>query len=272
MEPPPPELSSPPSSRRSPARSAPRRSPAKPPQLAALFSRGRPPFHAFAAPSCSPARSSARRCVLIDKLDKMPAEEVRAMLEAEAGVPAAAVDTLLSTLELTDLAALEAVMGADSPALRELRELFSLAEAYGLSEWLVLDLSVVRGLAYYTGVVFEGFDRSGELRAIFGGGRYDRLLGTFGGEELPAAGFGFGDAVIFEMLQSKGLLPTLPASTVQVVVFAMNADLRPQAMSIASSLRDAGVRVDMVRPLRWRRNRARRPSRLRPRRRRDTAG
>ena len=56
----------------------------------------------------------------------------------------------------------------------------------------------VRGLAYYTGVVFEGFDRSGELRAIFGGGRYDKLLGSFGGEDLPAAGFGFGDAVIVE--------------------------------------------------------------------------
>ena len=56
----------------------------------------------------------------------------------------------------------------------------------------------MRGLAYYTGVVFEGFDRSGELRAIFGGGRYDKLLGSFGGEDLPAAGFGFGDAVIVE--------------------------------------------------------------------------
>ena len=52
----------------------------------------------------------------------------------------------------------------------------------------MLDLSVVRGLAYYTGAVFEGFDRSGELRAIFGGGRYDKLLGTFGGEDLPVSG------------------------------------------------------------------------------------
>ena len=107
-------------------------------------------------------------------------------------------------------------MGADSPAVVELKQLFTLAEAYGLKEWLVLDLGVVRptphtptrlyetcalyadtpptrnppsppciaslqvrGLAYYTGTVFEGFDRTGELRAIFGGGRYDKLLSTF---------------------------------------------------------------------------------------------
>jgi len=70
----------------------------------------------------------------------------------------------------------------------------------------------VRGLAYYTGIVFEGFDRSGELRAIFGGGRYDKLLGSFGGEDLPAAGFGFGDAVIVELLTlplTLTLTPTL---------------------------------------------------------------
>ena len=58
------------------------------------------------------------------------------------------------------------------------------------------------------GTVFEGFDRAGQLRAICGGGRYDRLLGTFGGADAPCAGFGFGDAVIVELLKDKGLLPT----------------------------------------------------------------
>lgn len=59
-----------------------------------------------------------------------------------------------------------------------------------------------------TGIVFEGFDRAGQLRAICGGGRYDKLLGTFGGEDQPCAGFGFGDAVIVELLKDKGLLKT----------------------------------------------------------------
>ena len=66
----------------------------------------------------------------------------------------------------------------------------------------------MRGLSYYTGVVFEGFDRKGELRAIFGGGRYDRLMSTYGGEDVPCAGFGFGDAVIVELLKERDLLPS----------------------------------------------------------------
>ncbi len=70
-----------------------------------------------------------------------------------------------------------------------------LAPALLPQDWLVFDPSVVRGLAYYTGTVFEGFDREGKLRAICGGGRYDRLLSAFGGEDVPMAGFGFGDAV-----------------------------------------------------------------------------
>lgn len=64
--------------------------------------------------------------------------------------------------------------------INQLRKLFALAESYGISDWLVLDCSVVRGLAYYTGTVFEAFDRRGKLRAIAGGGRYDALLESFG--------------------------------------------------------------------------------------------
>ena len=138
------------------------------------------------------------------------------------------------------------MLGEGSVAVRELRELFGLAEAYGYDEWLVLDLTVVRGLAYYTGIVFEGFDRSGELRAIFGGGRYDRLLSSFGGEDLPAAGFGFGDAVIMELLKMTGKMPSLPRSAAQAVVFAMDEALRPTAMGVASALRGAGGGADLV--------------------------
>ncbi|CAM8959940.1 unnamed protein product [Rhodiola kirilowii] len=89
--------------------------------------------------------------------------------------------------------------------------LFSLAENFGYSNWIQFDASIVRSLAYYTGIVFEGFDRQGKLRAICGGGR---LLSTFGGDDIPACGFGFGDAVIVEtsyskvqLLKEKGLLP-----------------------------------------------------------------
>lgn len=88
-----------------------------------------------------------------------------------------------------------AKLGENAEGVVDIRTLLELSEAYGIREWLTFDASVVRGLSYYTGVVFEGFDKSGELRAICGGGRYDQLLETMGGESVPAVGFGFGDAV-----------------------------------------------------------------------------
>merc|ERR1719460_654326 len=136
-------------------------------------------------------------------------------------------------------------MGEGSAAVAELRSLFSLADAYGIRDWLVLDLTVVRGLAYYTGIVFEGFDRSGELRAIFGGGRYDKLLGSFGGEDLPAAGFGFGDAVIVELLKMTDKLPALSRTEVRAVVFPFDEQLRETAMG-AAAVRGAGMATDLV--------------------------
>ena len=193
-----------------------------------------------------PEDKFASTCVLVDKLDKLPEDEVRKLL-LEQGLPEDSTSKLLSTLAITSFEELEAAMGADSPAVAELRQLFELAKAYQLEDWLVLDLSVVRGLAYYTGAVFEGFDRSGELRAIFGGGRYDKLLGTFGGNNLPAAGFGFGDAVIVELLKMKGLLPDFSTSSTDTVLIGMQDEsLRPMAMESAMAMRAAGVKTDLV--------------------------
>jgi len=90
-----------------------------------------------------PEDKFASTCVLVDKLDKLPADEVRAAL-LEQGLPADSAEKLLTTLAITDFAALESAMGADSPAVLALKELFDLADAYGLKDWLVLDLSVVR--------------------------------------------------------------------------------------------------------------------------------
>ena len=72
------------------------------------------------------------------------------------------------------------------------------------STWVTIDLKIVRGLAYYTGIVFELFDAKGELRAICGGGRYDKLLQSLGGVDLPALGFGMGDVVLAELLRDAG--------------------------------------------------------------------
>ena len=199
-----------------------------------------------------PDEHFAAVCVLVDKLEKVPREAIAGDMAA-LGLDDAMVDAILDALSLRDLDGLEGVLGADHAAVVELRQLFALAAAYGIAEWLVFDASVVRGLAYYTGLVFEAFDRGATLRAVCGGGRYDRLLSTFGGKDLPACGFGFGDVVILELLKDKGLLPDLPA-TLDAVVFPMGEDVRAFATRAATRLRRRGQSVDLIlepKKLKW---------------------
>ncbi len=113
----------------------------------------------------------------------------------------------------------------------------------GLGDYIQVDLSVVRGLAYYTGFVFEAFDRKGEFRAIAGGGRYDDLLHKLGEESLPAAGFGMGDVVIGDIFKAKGLLPAAPAALDAYVIIPDEA-YRPAALGVVQRLREAGLATD----------------------------
>ena len=188
--------------------------------------------------------SFTKACVIVDKMDKLPEEAVSAQL-SDLGISDSSITTIQSVLSVTELPELRDMLSPDSMAVSELERLFQLLESYGISEWTTFDASVVRGLAYYTGPVFEAHDRGGELRAICGGGRYDRLIGTLGGRDLPATGFGFGDMVIMELLSEKGLLPDI-SSRVSDVVFSMDESLRGAAMEVSSKLRGAGRRVDLV--------------------------
>ena len=188
--------------------------------------------------------SFTKTCVIVDKMDKLPEETVSAQL-SDLGISDSSITTIQSVLSLTDLPELRDMLSPDSMAVSELERLFQLLESYGISDWTTFDASVVRGLAYYTGPVFEAQDRGGELRAICGGGRYDKLIGTLGGRDLPATGFGFGDMVIMELLSDKGLLPDI-SSRVSDVVFSMDESLRGAAMEVSSKLRGAGRTVDLV--------------------------
>ena len=186
----------------------------------------------------------AQTCVIVDKMDKLPEDVIQAQL-TDLGLSSNSISTILSVLGITDLDSLSSALNSDSEALIELQSLFSLCESYGISDWVSFDASVVRGLAYYTGPVFEAHDRAGNLRAICGGGRYDKLIGTLGGNDLPATGFGFGDMVVMELLADKGLLPEL-SNGVDDVVFGMGRELRGAAMQVAAKLRSAGRTVDLV--------------------------
>ena len=186
----------------------------------------------------------AKTCIIVDKMDKLPADVVSEQL-GDLGLEKSAIQTIQSTLVIKDMNSLEEILGKESAAVTELTSLFSALEAYGISGWIEFDASIVRGLAYYTGPVFEAHDRAGELRAICGGGRYDKLLSTLGGKDLPATGFGFGDMVIMELLEEKGLVPELIGG-VDDVVISLSPELRNAAMSVATSLRSTGKSVDLV--------------------------
>ncbi|MDQ6872118.1 MAG: histidine--tRNA ligase [Gemmatimonadota bacterium] len=117
-----------------------------------------------------------------------------------------------------------------------MREYMGFLDALGVGDWVDFDLSIVRGLAYYTGKVFELFDAKAEFRAICGGGRYDDLLATIGGVDLPALGFGMGDVVLTELLRARNLLPT-PELATEYWVASEDESMLPDVMSVAGRLR-----------------------------------
>ena len=139
----------------------------------------------------------------------------------------------------TDLNALAAEFRHSPRVMEEIthmREYTNFLDALGVGDWIDFDLSIVRGLAYYTGKVFELFDAKGEFRAICGGGRYDDLLSTIGGVDLPALGFGMGDVVLTELLRSRDLLPT-PELGTEYWVAADDESMLQDVMTVAGRLR-----------------------------------
>jgi histidyl-tRNA synthetase len=128
-------------------------------------------------------------------------------------------------------------------AAQPLQQVHQALSAMGLGDFVEIDLTIVRGLAYYTGVVFELFDAGRTLRAICGGGRYDNLLRELGGVDLPALGFGMGDVVLGELLKEKGLAPQAEAGVHVFLAFITQEDLA-DVLSLAHLLRDRGLKVE----------------------------
>jgi len=186
----------------------------------------------------------AQTCIIVDKMDKLSSDVIEDQL-SDLGHDSKVVMTIQTVLGIKDMNSLKEALKDESVAVSELNLLFDAIDSYGISEWVEFDASIVRGLAYYTGAVFEAHDRTGEFRAICGGGRYDKLLSTLGGKDLPATGFGFGDMVIKELLAEKGLIPEL-VSDIDDIVIPLNSDLRNAAVMVAASLRNSGRTVDLV--------------------------
>jgi len=151
---------------------------------------------------------------VLDKRDKVAPEALEEML-AGAGLEAgqrAGLERILAWGGLGDIDNRERRTADVGAAVESLERLFELLAAYDLAEWCRFDIGIVRGLAYYTGAVWEVHDRAGEFRAIFGGGRYDRLLADVGGKAMPACGFGCGDVILGLLLEARGLRPGMESA------------------------------------------------------------
>ena len=170
---------------------------------------------------------------IVDRIEKMPPEKTAELLKPF-GIEIATLQEFITKAEIPALA----------PLLADLT-------ARGLRDYVRPDLGVVRGLGYYTGVVFEAFALQGNLRAIAGGGRYDRLLADLsnGSADLPAVGFGVGDAVLLELLKETPAAKAQEEASlkadapVQLYLVIADEAHRAEALALAQQLREAGWRV-----------------------------
>lgn len=170
---------------------------------------------------------------LIDRRDKM----------SKAKWQDQARDIGLSSTQFTDLEG----MLADYDAWKESEELsifFDTAARMGSAEYLTYDPSVIRGLDYYTGIVYEARDLAGKYRAILGGGRYDDLVADVGGDPLPGTGFAMGDMVLELVLEEYEVKPDLRPNKAQILVTTFDEWSAQDALEIATRLRKAGIRAE----------------------------
>jgi histidyl-tRNA synthetase len=193
-----------------------------------------------------PASAMGKAFEYIDKIERMrKSHSEQSGLTAGAFAPATTQD-LSEVSQIRDWDKLEKELGRSpvpTAAVDNLRQVHQSLVAMGLGDFIEVDLTIVRGLAYYTGTVFELFDTGRTLRAICGGGRYDDLLEAVGGVQMPAVGFGMGDVVLGELLRDKGRVPS-ERSSIDVFLAFITREEVPHVVRLAHELRDAGLRVE----------------------------
>ena len=179
--------------------------------------------------------------VIMDKRDKISIEALSKLLQ-DIGMSTTQVDQLNEYLLKSDLIELKKDLN-DTQGIDELQNLMDMMETAGFSDYLQFDISIVRGLSYYTGAVFEVNSPAKQHRAICGGGRYDSLLSTYGGEIVPAVGFGFGDVVVLDVLKDLERFPELPRK-LDYTIIPFAREQMGTALNIAAILRQQGSTVD----------------------------
>ncbi len=180
---------------------------------------------------------------LLDRRDKMLPEDFTKGA-AELGLDDARVERFEQMCRRKypagDVPHLERSIGMEGQ-FADLEELDKQLQAFGIAEWCEYDLGIVRGLAYYTGTVFEVHEASGAERALAGGGRYDQLIKLMGGPDMPAVGVGMGDIVLSLVLADKGLLPAEVMPPVDAFVLAASDAAKPLVPQVVAKLREANL-------------------------------
>lgn len=187
---------------------------------------------------------------VVDKLERVSAEDALEMMQkALAGTSLDAAGTLAQIREFIAIDSLEALKtrfsgNAEIEArLADWTFLLDTLNAMGVGDFVAVDLLIVRGLAYYTGFVFEAFQLGSEGRALAGGGRYDKLVKKLGGPEMPAVGFGMGDVTLRNLLEERGLMPQLSFAP-DFYAITLADECRKAALEDVGELRRAGMRVE----------------------------
>ena len=180
---------------------------------------------------------------VLDKKAKLPQEAFEATLKEKVG-DAKIAEIILKLMEVDSpehIADIVDLNAEAQPALDEVRRTFDLLETMGVLDYCTFDMSIVRGLAYYTGIVFEVHDITGDLRAVCGGGRYDNLLKDFGGPSIPATGMGMGDCVLEILLRRKKLLnDDLPTQQTEYFVACLDDRFSRDALKLTAKIRLTG--------------------------------
>jgi histidyl-tRNA synthetase len=179
-----------------------------------------------------------RLYAILDKKTKLPPEEFDRMLSD--AVPDKNIRNRIA--RIFELRTLDDVqqLGGNAPAYTTLKSLINTLGMYGFSEYITFDIGIVRGLAYYTGIVFEVFDSVKSMRAVAGGGRYDRLIEQYGGPSVPAAGFAAGDVVLADLMREKGISPAR-AGRSSCYVATLDGTMSAEVLTLVQQLRTAGV-------------------------------
>jgi histidyl-tRNA synthetase len=183
----------------------------------------------------------------IDKLDKIGEGGVRTEMTSR-NIPTAAQDIIFTLLQHKDIQSLRTAIQADTlsnESLAEMEKVFNFLEGLTLKNKVQFDITLARGLGYYTGCIFEVTAVDAEMGSLGGGGRYDNLTGVFGWPDVPGVGISFGAERIFDVLEAKGLFPAHVQAGPKVLLAAFDDASHQYAFRCVTQIRQAGIAADL---------------------------